>query len=45
MDRRKFFGRAATIGAGIIAAPYVARAQMHELLVAEPVHSTGYLPM
>ena len=28
-----------------IAKPYIARAAKHELLVAEPVHSTGYLPM
>jgi NitT/TauT family transport system substrate-binding protein len=45
MDRRRFLGTAATFGATLVAAPYVARAQAHELLVAEPVHSTGYLPM
>jgi len=45
MHRRKFLGTMASVGAGVIAAPYVARAQVHNLLVAEPVHSTGYLPM
>jgi len=45
MDRRKFLGATATAGIGMIARPYVARAAKHELLVAEPVHSTGYLPM
>src|SRR6187431_3715744 len=45
MDRRKFLGTTAAAGAALIAKPYVARAAKHELLVAEPVHSTGYLPM
>jgi NitT/TauT family transport system substrate-binding protein len=45
MDRRKFLGTSAAAGAAIIAKPYIARAAKHELLVAEPVHSTGYLPM
>jgi NitT/TauT family transport system substrate-binding protein len=45
MDRRKFLGTTAAAGAALIATPYVARAAKHELLVAEPVHSTGYLPM
>src|SRR5215203_6878622 len=45
MDRRKFLGTSAAAGAALIATPYVARAAKHELLVAEPVHSTGYLPM
>lgn len=45
MHRRKFLGTMASVGAGVIAAPYVARAQTHNLLIAEPVHSTGYLPM
>jgi NitT/TauT family transport system substrate-binding protein len=45
MDRRKFLGAAATAGIGLLARPHVARAAKHELLVAEPVHSTGYLPM
>ena len=45
MDRRKFLGTAATVGLALVAKPYIARAATRELLVAEPVHSTGYLPM
>jgi NitT/TauT family transport system substrate-binding protein len=46
MDRRQFLGTTAAAGAALIAKPYLARAAVkHELLVAEPVHSTGYLPM
>jgi NitT/TauT family transport system substrate-binding protein len=45
MDRRKFLGTTAAAGAALIAGPHVARAAKHQLLVAEPVHSTGYLPM
>src|ERR1044072_3477251 len=45
MDRRKFLGTTAGAGAALIASPHIARAAKHELLVAEPVHSTGYLPM
>ncbi len=45
MDRRKFLGTSAAAGAALIAKPYIAHAAKHELLVAEPVHSTGYLPM
>ena len=45
MNRRKFLGTTAAAGVALVAKPYVARAAKHELLVAEPVHSTGYLPM
>ena len=45
MNRRKFLGTTAAAGAALIARPHIARAAKHELLVAEPVHSTGYLPM
>ena len=45
MDRRKFLGTTAAAGARAGRKPYIARAAKHELLVAEPVHSTGYLPM
>ena len=45
MDRRRFLGTTAAASAALIAKPYIARAAKHELLVAEPVHSTGYLPM
>jgi NitT/TauT family transport system substrate-binding protein len=45
MDRRKFLKSTATLGLSLTAPPMIGRAAAHELLVAEPVHSTGYLPM
>ncbi|MBO0752926.1 MAG: ABC transporter substrate-binding protein, partial [Bradyrhizobiaceae bacterium] len=45
MNRRRFLGTAATASLALVGKPHVARAAKHELLVAEPVHSTGYLPM
>jgi NitT/TauT family transport system substrate-binding protein len=45
MNRRKFLGATAAAGLAQIAKPRLARAATRELLVAEPVHSTGYLPM
>ena len=46
MDRRKFLGTTAAAGAALVAEPLCRRTRAkHELLVAEPVHSTGYLPM
>ena len=45
MNRRKFLSTSATAGIALIAKPYIAKAAKHELLVAEPIHSTGYLPM
>src|SRR6201981_2481220 len=49
MNRRKFLQSTATLGSGLglaLAAPaLIARAATQELLVAEPVHGTGYLPM
>src|SRR6266404_1718065 len=45
MDRRKFLGSAASLGVAAVARPYVARAAAREILIAEPVHSTGYLPL
>jgi NitT/TauT family transport system substrate-binding protein len=45
MNRRKFLGTTATAGVALIAKPWPARTATRELLVAEPVHSTGYLPM
>jgi NitT/TauT family transport system substrate-binding protein len=45
MDRRRFLRTAAvTTGAAVVGRIYPARAA-RELLVAEPVHSTGYLPL
>jgi NitT/TauT family transport system substrate-binding protein len=45
MNRRKFLGTTASAGVALIAKPYIARAAKHSLIIAEPVHSTGYLPM
>jgi NitT/TauT family transport system substrate-binding protein len=45
MNRRKFLQSTATLGLALASPPLVARAASKELLVAEPVHSTGYLPM
>jgi NitT/TauT family transport system substrate-binding protein len=45
MNRRKFLRSTACVGLAVAARPYIARAAARELLVAEPVHSTGYLPM
>ncbi len=45
MDRRKFLKSGATLGLALASPPIIARAATKELLVAEPVHSTGYLPM
>lgn len=45
MNRRKFLQSTATFGLALASPPLIARAAAKELLVAEPVHSTGYLPM
>jgi NitT/TauT family transport system substrate-binding protein len=45
LSRRKFLGATASAGAGLIARPYLANAATKEVLIAEPVHSTGYLPL
>jgi NitT/TauT family transport system substrate-binding protein len=45
MNRRKFLGSTASIGAALIARPYLGYAAAKEVLIAEPVHSTGYLPL
>jgi NitT/TauT family transport system substrate-binding protein len=42
--RRKFLG-AASAGAALLARPMIGRAAAKEVLIAEPVHSTGYLPL
>ncbi len=44
-SRRKFLGSTACGGLVLIARPFVARAAAKEVLIAEPVHSTGYLPL
>jgi NitT/TauT family transport system substrate-binding protein len=45
MNRRKFLQSTATASLALAAPALIARAASKELLVAEPVHSTGYLPM
>src|ERR1051325_9306998 len=45
MNRRKFLRSAASLGLAVSAPLIVARAAAKELLVAEPVHGVGYLPM
>jgi NitT/TauT family transport system substrate-binding protein len=44
-SRRAILGSSALAGAAIIARPYVAKADTREVLIAEPVHGTGYLPL
>lgn len=45
VSRRKVLGAAAGAGAALIARPMIARAETKEVLIAEPVHGTGYLPL
>ena len=44
-SRRTMLGSTAIAGAALIARPYIAKADTKEVLIAEPVHSTGYLPL
>jgi NitT/TauT family transport system substrate-binding protein len=45
MNRRKFLQSGAAVGLGLASPPRIGRAAVRELLVAEPVHGIGYLPM
>jgi NitT/TauT family transport system substrate-binding protein len=45
MNRRSFLTSTASLGLAFGSAPFVARAAAREIVVAEPVHSTGYLPL
>ena len=45
MNRRKFLQSTATLGVALASPRFIAHAATKELLVAEPVHGTGYLPM
>src|SRR5262249_57440693 len=45
MNRRQLLQSTATLGVALASPAVIARAAVKELLVAEPVHSTGYLPM
>src|SRR5580700_9176185 len=45
ISRRRLLGATAAAGAALIARPMIARADTKEVLIAEPVHGTGYLPL
>src|SRR6266545_3886187 len=45
MNRRRFLGSTASLSVALVARPFIARAAAREVIVAEPVHSTGYLPL
>jgi len=44
-SRRTILSSSALAGAAIVARPYIAKADTKEVLIAEPVHGTGYLPL
>jgi len=45
MNRRKFLKSTAALGAATVARPFIAHGATREIIVAEPVHGTGYLPL
>ena len=45
ISRRKLLATTAAAGAALMARPMIARADTKEVLIAEPVHGTGYLPL
>jgi len=45
MNRRNFLTSTASLGVALVASPLVDRAATKEVLIAEPVHGTGYLPL
>jgi NitT/TauT family transport system substrate-binding protein len=45
ITRRKFLGSAATLGLAFTARPYIASAAAREIIVTEPAHVTGFLPL
>jgi NitT/TauT family transport system substrate-binding protein len=45
MNRRRFLGSTAAVGAALIARPHIGNAAAKEVLIAEPSHITGYLPL
>jgi NitT/TauT family transport system substrate-binding protein len=45
MNRRNFLASTASLSVALVACPFVGRAAAKEVLVAEPVHGTGYLPL
>src|SRR5580693_7361259 len=45
ISRRKLLATTAAAGTALMARPMLARADTKEVLIAEPVHGTGYLPL
>ena len=45
MNRRTFLKSTAMLGVGSFARPFLANAAAREIIVAEPVHGLGYLPL
>src|SRR5580698_10481584 len=45
ISRRKLLGTTAAAGAALMTRPMIGRADAKEVLIAEPVHGTGYLPL
>jgi len=45
ISRRKLLATTAAAGTVLMARPMIARADTKEVLIAEPVHGTGYLPL
>src|SRR6202167_3648736 len=45
ISRRKLLATTASAGAALVARPMIGRADTKEVLIAEPVHGTGYLPL
>src|SRR5271169_1359497 len=45
ISRRRLLSATASAGAALMARPMIGRADTREVLIAEPVHGTGYLPL
>src|ERR1700719_2490421 len=45
ISRRRLLAPSAAAGTALMARPMIARAETKEVLIAEPVHGTGYLPL
>src|SRR5229473_5654821 len=45
MNRRKFLTSTAALGVATVSRPFIGAAATREIIVAEPVHGTGYLPL
>ncbi len=45
LTRRGLFASTAAAGLAVVARPFIARADVKKVLIAEPVHGTGYLPL